>query len=191
MYWDHFAVLRLGMRNSFIEPTGPGSLIFPLNYYWNWKLNKFTFFHLSLFFFIHSWRKSTGSFTIIPGNLFSTLPQATMLSYFSPLKRIYILFTPVSNNKFFTCLQGVNFTKTPWGSSSSYLHLSPKDNVTCLSEVVFFFFLVMVLLMTTPHCKYQFMIWSLIVLLPTTTNLSGIKQKQAYYDHNYLDMGFN
>lgn len=139
MYWDHFAVLRLGMRNSFIEPTGPGSLIFPLNYYWNWKLNKFTFFHLSLFFFIHSWRKSTGSFTIIPGNLFSTLPQATMLSYFSPLKRIYILFTPVSNNKFFTCLQGVNFTKTPWGSSSSYLHLSPKDNVTCLSEVVFFF----------------------------------------------------
>ena len=140
LYWDHFAVLRLGMRNSFIEPTGPGSLIFPLNYYWNWKLNKFTFFHLSLFFFIHSWRKSTGSFTIIPGNLFSTLPQATMLSYFSPLKRIYILFTPVSNNKFFTCLQGVNFTKTPWGSSSSYLHLSPKDNVTCLSEVVFFFF---------------------------------------------------
>ena len=91
-------------------------------------------------FFIHSWRKSTGSFNIIPGNLFSTLPQAIMFSYFSPLKRIYVLFTPVSKNKFFTCLQGVNFTKTPWGSSSSYLHLSPKDNVTYLSEVVFFFF---------------------------------------------------
>ena len=52
--------------------------------------------------FIHSWRKSTGNFNIIPGNLFSTLPQATMLSYFSPLKRIYNLFTPVSISKFFT-----------------------------------------------------------------------------------------
>ena len=142
-------------------------------------------------FFIHSWRKSTGSFNIIPGNLFSTLPQAIMFSYFSPLKRIYVLFTPVSKNKFFTCLQGVNFTKTPWGSSSSYLHLSPKDNVTYLSEVVFFFFSVMILLMTTPCCKCQFTIWSFIVLSPTTTNLSGIKQKQAYYDHNYLDMEFN
>lgn len=91
-------------------------------------------------FFIHSWRRSTGNFNIIPGNLFSTLPQATMLSYFSPLKRIYILFTPVSNNKLFTCLQGVNFTKTPWDSSSSSLHLSSKDNVTYLSESFFFFF---------------------------------------------------
>lgn len=104
------------------------------------KAKQVHLFPFVVFFFIHSWRKSTGSFNIIPGNLFSTLPQATMLSYFSPLKRIYILFTPVSNNKFFTCLQGVNFTKTPWGSSSSYLHLSPKDNVTCLSEVIFYFY---------------------------------------------------
>ena len=140
--------------------------------------------------FIHSWRKSTGNFNSIPGNLFSTLPQATMLSYFSPLKRIYILFTPVSNSKFFTCLQGVSFTKTLWGSSSSYLHLSPKDNVTYLSEVLFFVLGVVVVLMTTHHCKYPLMIWSFILLL-ITINLSGIKQKQAYYDHNYLDMGFN
>ena len=129
-----FCCLEAWKEKQFCWTYGPGLLIFPLNYYWNWKLNEFTSFHLS-FFFIHSWRKSTGSFNIIPGNLFSTLPQAIIFSYFSPLKRIYILFTPVSKNKFFTCLQGVNFIKTPWGSSSSYLHLSPKDNVTYLSEV--------------------------------------------------------